>query len=286
MARPARTDGAARTGRRGGVRARRPTTAASRVATGRSASRDGRDATGSSSTRATGVVDGVPADLEAGRLPGAALADADQLGAVDGPPRPGRGRRSRSSTTTRSSRADPGGPRRAPPGRAPPPTTEPHTIDPIRHIDARTSSATRVTSAGHDHVEPDHLARQRAAPLPRRCAAGRRRRRRARQASTSIVDVVLARTEHERRRGHLVPPDRRARPDRGSAARAATAAGPASVFEREAVQRRAQDASGRYGRHVSGMPLTDTIDPGRGPRRAARTLEPHARPRRACGRAW
>ena len=34
---------------------------------------------------------------------------------------------------------------------------------------------------------------------------------------------------------------------------------PDRVLECEAVQRSAQDAIGRYGRHVSGMPLTDTI---------------------------
>ena len=162
-------------------------------------------------------------------------------------------------------------------------TSASHTIDPIRHIDARTSSRLvslwrgTITSSQNDLARHEQHRSPAAAP-PDDVDAGAR--------AGVVVDrrLGLARAEHERRLGHLVPPDRRGGRigDRPVVQRSGRSR---SVFEGEAVQRRAQDAIGRYGRQVSGMPLTDTITQavarGRGTDgRGASRL------RRACDRAW
>ena len=237
--------------------------AASSVATGRSASRAGRDTAGSNSRSAPGSYDGVPAGLEAGGLPGESLAQPDELFTVERHLTGAEtvetdGRRPHGRT-----RADRGAPRGGRRGAGAAATRASSMCEPVRHIDPRTSSSpasrppSPPPSSGHDHVEPHHLTRheQHRSPAtapPDDLDPG---------AGTRVeVDgrIGLARTEHERRPRDVVPPDRRA--DRiGNRPVMQRLGRPDRVLECEAVQRSAQDAIGRYGRHVSGMPLTDTI---------------------------
>ena len=243
--------------------------AASSVATGRSASTGGRWSAGAAPAGARRVVRRVPAHLEAGRRPGAALADADQLGPVD--------QHLAGADAVEADRARPRRRhhrrRRA---RVPPPSTPPEGASPSQHHRGPHVGAHRRHRArpdGHDHVEPHHLAghqqhRSPAAAPPDDVDAG----------PATGVDV-----DHRCRPGssRARAPARSRRATRSSGATGSgigrscsAAAGPAIVLEREGRQRRLRTRVGRYGRHVSGMPLT-ARHPRRRPRRAARRLQPH-----------
>ncbi len=266
---PTRTSGGGERSRRSsGTSAEAP---ASSVATGRSSSRGGRCSGRRSDGSAAGSYDGVPAHLEAGGVTGSALADADQL-------RHRRRRTSPGPTPSKQIIRDHGDETSAP--SCTDADADRHRTEAFAEPDHRsadvgdraptgarsgTITSNHTTSPGTNSTAPPPL-RRRMTSTPA-----------ARHAAASTTDSSWAEPEHERRRRHVVPPDRRATHGSGIGRSCRSAAGSRDV-QREARTGHdvAQEASGRYGRHVSGMPLTATTTHAvaRGARHGR--LQPHA----------
>ncbi len=248
---------ARRTGRRGAVRARRPKPRrrASRPGAGRRRTGGTRPEAASTSARGRRTVCQQAWKRAACRV--RRWLDADQLGAVEEHLTRAETVEADRRRPRRSSRADPRctSTRPARPGaaadqrvahvRTDPAHRRPHVVERLGRPRG-TITSSHTTSPGTSSTAPPPL-RRRTTSTP------------ARATGVAVDGRVGAGVEPSTSAGAVTSCHQIVGWAGSGIGRSCNdRAGPAVCSSGEAVQRRAQDASGRYGRQVSGMPLTDT----------------------------